>query len=185
MKKLLVNLAIKSFLAFALVSFCTASPGQTTKKEKQLAQDAKTAIEEFLHTDPMLKGIFNSSYGYVVFPSIGKGAIGIGGASGGGILYEKGAMAGKAQMTQVTVGFQLGGQAYREIIFFQDEATLEHFKQNKFEFSAQASAVAATAGASGNAKYRGGVMIFTQQKGGLMYEASIGGQKFSYTPFKK
>ena len=86
-------------------------------------------------------------------------------------------------MKQVTIGFQFVGQAYREVIFFENKEGLDRFKENNFEFSAQASAVAATEGASANVKYRDGVMIFTQQKGGLMYEASIGGQKFDYTKF--
>ena len=86
-------------------------------------------------------------------------------------------------MKQLSIGFQLGGQAYREVIFFENEAALERFKQDNFEFAAQASAVAATKGASANVKYRDGVMVFTQEKKGLMYEASIGGQKFSYASF--
>ena len=86
-------------------------------------------------------------------------------------------------MKQVSVGFQFGGQAYREVIYFENKAPLDRFKESKFELSAQASAVAATAGASANVKYHDGVMIFTQEKGGLMYEASVGGQKFSYDPF--
>jgi lipid-binding SYLF domain-containing protein len=130
-----------------------------------------------------MSNLFDNAYGYVIFPNIGKGGIGVGGATGNGIVYEKGEVIGKAKMTQVSVGFQFGGQAYREVIFFQDKATLDRFKENKIEFSAQASAVAATKGASANVKYANGVMIFTQQKGGLMYEASIGGQKFKFTPF--
>jgi len=86
-----------------------------------------------------------------------------------------------AKVKQVTVGLQLGGQAYREVIFFENEEEFNRFKENRFEFSGQASAVAVTEGASANVKYKNGVMIFTQQKGGLMYEASIGGQKFKFT----
>jgi lipid-binding SYLF domain-containing protein len=85
-----------------------------------------------------------------------------------------------AKMTQVSVGFQWGGQAYREVIFFESQADLDRFKQDKFEFAGQASAVAATKGASANVKYKDGVMIFSQTKGGLMYEASVGGQKFKF-----
>ncbi len=185
MKKHLIHLTLKSALVLVFASAYTASSGQTDKKDKQLVSDSKSGIKDFIHTDSLMKQLFKSATGYVVFPNVGKGAIGIGGASGGGIVYEKGAIIGKAQMTQVTVGFQFGGQAYREVIFFQDKETLDHFKDNKFEFSAQVSAVAATAGASGNAKYSDGILIFTQQKGGLMYEASVGGQKFKYTPFNK
>jgi lipid-binding SYLF domain-containing protein len=183
MKKQLVHFVFKSVMAIAMISIWTSSLGQTTDKEKKLMADSKDGIKDFLHTDASMKNLVSSSYGYVVFPNIGKGAMGVGGASGGGILYQKGAAIGKAQMTQVTIGFQFGGQAYREIIFFQDEATMSRFKANKVEFSAQVSAVAAKSGASGNAKYTDGIMIFTQQKGGLMYEASVGGQKFKYAPF--
>ena len=185
MKKHLIHLILKSALVFVFASVWTASAGQTDKKDKQLVEDSKNGIKDFTHTDSLMKKRFKNDYGYVVFPNVGKGAVGIGGASGGGIVYEKGAIVGKAQMTQVTVGFQFGGQAYREVVFFQDKATLDRFKENKVEFSAQVSAVAAKAGASGNAKYTDGILIFTQQKGGLMYEASVGGQKFKYTSFSK
>jgi lipid-binding SYLF domain-containing protein len=113
---------------------------------------------------------------------VGKGAIGVGGAAGNGIVYEKGKMIGKAKMKQVSVGFQFGGQAYREVIFFENQGALDRFKQDKFEFAGQASAVAVNKGASVNVKYKNGVMVFTQEKGGLMYEASVGGQKFDYEP---
>jgi lipid-binding SYLF domain-containing protein len=130
-----------------------------------------------------MKNLFDNSTGYVIFPNVGKGAIGIGGAAGNGILYEQGTAVGKAKMKQVTVGFQFGGQAYREVIFFESQAALDQFKGGNFELSAQASAVAATKGASADVKYRNGIMVFTQEKGGLMYEASVGGQKFGYSAF--
>ncbi len=183
MKKHLIQLLLKSALVFVFASVWTASAGQTDSKDKKLMDDCKKGAKDFIHTDSLMKNLFKNAYGYVMFPNVGKGAIGIGGASGGGIVYEKGAAMGRAQMTQVTIGFQAGGQAYREVIFFQSKETLDRFKDNKFEFSAQASAVAATAGASGNVKYSDGILIFTQQKGGLMYEASVGGQKFKYTSF--
>jgi lipid-binding SYLF domain-containing protein len=111
---------------------------------------------------------------------VGKGGIGVGGAAGNGVAYEQGAKIGSAKMTQVSVGLQLGGQSYREVIFFEAKKDLDRFKDNHFEFSAQVSAVAASSGASANAKYKGGVMVFTMQKGGLMYEAAVGGQKFKF-----
>jgi len=185
MKIHLIQLILKSALVFFFASVYTASSGQTDKKDKQLVADSQSGIKDFIHTDSLMKKRFKNDYGYVVFPNVGKGAIGVGGASGGGIVYEKGVVIGKAQMTQVTIGLQLGGQAYREVVFFQDKATLDRFKENKVEFSAQVSAVAAKAGASADAKYADGILIFTQQKGGLMYEASVGGQKFKYTPFSK
>src|SRR3954464_2529432 len=170
MKKYAIML-IQSALIFSALLIGNTATAQS-KKDSSLIQDCQAGKKDFLRTDDLMKNLFENAYGYAMFPNIGKGAIGVGGAAGNGIVYEKGKMIGRAKMTQVTVGFQFGGQAYREVIFFESKETLDRFKQNKIEFSAQASAVAATAGASANAKYARGVMIFTQQKGGLMYEAS-------------
>jgi len=143
---------------------------------------------------------FGNSYGYAVFPSIGKGGVGIGGAHGKGQVYRGGAHVGNSSMTQLTIGLQFGGQAYSQIIFFQDKRAFDSFTSGNFEFGAQATAVAITAGASAQAGttgassgasgtqnkattaggYQGGMAVFTVAKGGLMYEATIGGQKFSY-----
>lgn len=178
---------MKSFHIIAvfsiLILISNIVSAQKTKKDNKLIEDSRRAKEEFIQTDGMMSSLFNNAYGYVIFPNVGKGAIGIGGAAGNGIVYERGSIVGKAQMKQVSIGFQWGGQAYREVIFFENKSALDRFKDDKIEFSAQASAVAATAGASANVKYTEGVMIFTQQKGGLMYEASVGGQKFDYTGF--
>ena len=143
---------------------------------------------------------FNKAYGYAVFPTVGKGGVGIGGAYGEGRVYRKGKYVGDTSVTQVSVGLQLGGQAYSQIIFFEDERAFQEFTSGNFEFGAEASAVAITAGASAKANtsgssagasvtknearnvgaYNKGMATFTVAKGGLMYEASIGGQKFNY-----
>jgi lipid-binding SYLF domain-containing protein len=157
--------------------------GQSTSQEKKLVRDCAEAKADFINTDGLMKNLFTNAYSYVIFPNVGKGGIGIGGAAGNGIVYEKGIIIGKAKLTQLSIGFQFGGQAYREVIFFESKSDIERFKDNKIEFSAQASAVAVSEGVSANVKYKEGVMIFTQQKGGLMYEASIGGQKFNYNSF--
>jgi lipid-binding SYLF domain-containing protein len=146
-------------------------------KDRQLVSDSKDAEADFIHTDGLMKNLFSNAYGYAIFPTIGKGAFGAGGAGGSGAVYEKGNAVGRASMTQITVGFQAGGQAYREVIFFEKKETVDRFKDNKVEFSAQTSAVAAKAGGSANIKYTNGIMILTQQKGGLMFEASVGGSK--------
>ncbi|MCE2614116.1 hypothetical protein LVD13_14160 [Flavobacteriaceae bacterium D16] len=156
---------------------------QSRKKVEKIRADAQEAKAEFLESDWRMEKHFNNAHGYVIFPNVGKGAIGIGGAAGNGVAYEGGEEIGMAKLTQLSIGFQWGGQAYREIIFFQDKAAMDRFKENKVEFSAQASAVAVTAGASADAKYVDGVMVFTMQKGGLMYEASVGGQKFKFDAF--
>ena len=143
---------------------------------------------------------FAKSYGYAVLPTIGKGGFVFGGAYGTGRVYAKGQYVGDTSMTQVTVGFQLGGQAYSQIIFFENQRAFDEFTSGNFEFGAQATAVAITAGASAQAgttgpsasasgtqhaakttaQYYRGMAVFTVAKGGLMYEASVGGQKFSY-----
>ncbi len=175
--------AIKFVIVIAALAIGSTANAQSTSKEKKLVRDSKLAKSEFIATDGMMRSLFDNSYGWATFANVGKGGIGIGGATGNGIVYERGKVIGKAKLTQVSIGFQFGGQAYREVIFFETKADLNRFVENKIEFSAQASAVAVTVGASGNVKYKDGVMIFTQQKGGLMYEASIGGQKFNYSAF--
>ena len=169
---------------------------------------AGTWADEFDDTIKIFKeagesaSFFDNSYGYAVFPNIGKGGVGIGGARGKGRVYEQDKYIGDSTMTQLTVGFQLGGQVYSQMIFFEDQRALDDFTSGNFEFGAQATAVAITAGASvattttgssagisGGKKdaatagaYDKGMATFTVAKGGLMYEASVGGQKFSYTP---
>jgi lipid-binding SYLF domain-containing protein len=145
-------------------------------------------------------GFFSKSYGYAVFPTIGKGGLGVGAAHGKGRVYATGKHVGDTSMTQVSVGFQAGGQAYSEIIFFEDKRAFDEFTSGNFEFSADAGAVVITAGASASAattgatgsasggkkdadtvgKYHKGMVVFTIAKGGLMYEAALAGQKFSY-----
>ncbi len=183
MKKIRIPAFVFPVFVLAALLNGLGSAAQSSQKDKRLVEDCTEAKADFIRTDGLMKNVFANAYGYVIFPNVGKGAIGIGGAAGNGIVYQRGAIVGKAKMTQVSIGFQWGGQAYREVIFFENKTTFDRFKQSKFEFAAQASAVAATAGASANVKYANGVMIFTQQKGGLMYEASVGGQKFKYTPF--
>jgi len=170
-------------LAFLLVVMLIAGQHAFAGWEPDKLSDARQAVSEFKKADPSLKRFFNSAYAYAVFPTVGKGGIGIGGAYGRGIVFTGGQPAGETSLTQLTIGFQLGGQAYREIIFFRDKVALADFKRGNFELSAQASAVAATLGASADADFEKGVAVFTLAKGGLMYEASVGGQKFSFDSY--
>jgi lipid-binding SYLF domain-containing protein len=174
---------IRIATAFLLMAAFIKPLSAQDSKANKLIEDSKAARAAFINSDGLMQNLFDKSYGYVIFPNIGKGGIGVGGAAGNGIVFENGNPTGSAKMKQVSVGFQFGGQVYREVIFFENQAALDRFKQNKFELAAQASAVAATKGASGNVKYSEGVMIFTQEKKGLMYEASVGGQKFNYNSF--
>lgn len=166
-------------MSIALVTAsATAIAAWDPDKDKELNAKAQEAIATFKEKDPSVSRFFDKAAGYVVIPTVAKAGIGIGGARGKGVLYEGGQPTGLVTLTQVSIGFQWGGQAYSEFIFFEDAATLSNFKQGNFELNAQASAVAVTAGASADAAFDGGMAIFTQAKGGLMYEAAIGGQKF-------
>lgn len=180
MKKSIFKTGKLPFFLFGLLAISVFSFAQGNSKDSRIIADAKEAKADFIKADGLMNNLFSNAYGYAIFPNVGKGGVGVGGAAGNGAVFEKGTLVGMAKMTQVTVGFQWGGQAYREVIFFETKADLDRFKQNKIEFSGQASAVAATAGAAANVKYKEGVMIFSQIKGGLMYEASVGGQKFKF-----
>jgi lipid-binding SYLF domain-containing protein len=142
--------------------------------------EAAKAIIDIQKADPGIQKFFDDSTGYAVFPSVGKGGIGIGGAHGKGLVIVGNKVVGRTSLTQITIGFQLGGQVYSEFIFFKDDVALGQFQRGDYELGAQASAVAAKAGASADADYDKGVAIFTNTGGGLMFEATVGGQKFSY-----
>lgn len=185
-----MHMQLRNFLFVFLLTFPFA---------QALADEYSDAINVFRKAGESSQ-FFSKSYGYAVFPTIGKGGIGVGAAHGSGRVYAKGAHAGDSTMTQITVGLQLGGQAYSQIIFFEDKRAFDEFTGGNFEFGAQATAVAITAGASAQAgttgpsagasgsqhaaktasRYYKGMAVFTVAKGGLMYEASVGGQKFSY-----
>ncbi len=144
--------------------------------------DARAVIAKFKEKKPDLAKFFSNARGYAVFPTVGKGGIGLGGARGKGYVYERGKLIGRSTLTQVTIGLQLGGQAYSEIVFLEDHDAMESFKRGRLKLDGQASAIAVTARAALDLAYRNGVAIVTMAKGGLMYEASVGGQKFSFKP---
>ncbi|MCE9786596.1 YSC84-related protein [Shewanella chilikensis] len=181
------------FTLFALVASLLLAPTAS-------ANDSySSAIATFKQASETHK-FFDSAYGYAIFPTIGKGGLGIGAAYGKGRVYRGGAYTGDSSMTQVSIGFQIGGQAYSEIIFFKDAQAYRDFTSGSFEFGAQASAVAINAGANaqagttGNsagagqsggsqaakAAYINGMAVFTAAKGGLMVEAALAGQSFTF-----
>ena len=168
-----------------------------------VAADYDETISVFRRS-PAVQPFFDNAYGYAVFPTVGKGGIVVGGAYGEGRVYRQGKVTGKVSLSKVSVGFQLGGQAFSEIIFFQDKRAYDEFTSGRFEFDASMSAVVITAGAQAKAGtegvtagasagpatgtqaqigYNKGLAVFVHTKGGLMYEAAIGGQKFDFTPF--
>jgi lipid-binding SYLF domain-containing protein len=171
-------------LALTLAAPATAK-GPTAVSLAKDESDAATVIASFKEKDPGLAKVFAGSAGYVVFPTVAKGGLGIGGARGKGYVYQHGRLIGRSTLTQVTVGLQAGGQAYSEVVFLKDDAALENFKQGHLKLDAQASAVALTERVPADLAYRNGVAIVTRVEGGLMYEASVGGQELSFHPITK
>ena len=164
-------------MVFASVAALAAwAPDKNNKLELSAAQALITAKEK----DAGMEDLFNNAYAYAVFPKVGKGGIGVGGAHGKGIVIRGDSTVANTSLTQLTVGFQLGGQVYSQFILFKDKTAFDNFARGNFELGAQVSAVAITLGASADANYDGGVLVFTIAEGGLMYEATVGGQKFKY-----
>ena len=172
----------KIIIAAAAVSiFGWSSAGAAWDADEVAELEPKVAatVAELLEKDEGMQSFFDEASGYAVFPTVGKGGFGIGGARGTGLLKgSDGETLAVVTLTQLTIGFQAGGQAYSEFIFFEDDLSLSNFKRGNYELGAQVSAVAITAGASADADFNDGIAIFTQAKGGLMYEATVGGQKF-------
>ncbi len=168
-------------LGLLALSACATAPA-TVEGKRDIEHDAANALGKAQRHDATLIPVINASAGHAVFPSVGKGAAGIGGAYGKGVLYERGVVVGYCDLSQATIGVQLGGQSYTEIICFETSRAVETFKQGNFRFDAQATAVALKSGAGANAKYANGVSVFTMDETGLMFEAAVGGQKFSYQP---
>lgn len=174
---------------FALVCLLLMQPA--------VASDYDATITKFRNAVES-QGLFDTAYGYAVYPTIGKGGFVVGAAHGNGRVYRGGAATGTTTLTQVSVGFQLGGEAFSQIIFFENQAAYDRFTAGNFEFSAQAQAVAIVIGAqaqtgttgtsagAGDTQFKGvyenGMAVFIHIKGGLMYEASIAGQKFTFEP---
>ncbi len=154
-----------------------------SKKDNKIMADAKDAKAKLLMEDASLQDFFDNSAGYVIFPNVGKGGLIVGASAGNGVLYENDVAQGMAKLKKVSVGLQAGGQAIIEIIFFKDENALMGFKDGDFEFSAGVSAVVLKSGKAKNAKYEDGIAVFALPKAGLMAEAAVGGQKFSYEEF--
>ncbi len=159
-----------------------ATQQQVDQRNQALRSDIELSVEEFTRADPSMRDLFENAHGYVVFPRVSKGGLVIGGSYGYGQVYSEGRLIGEASITKLSIGLQAGGQIFREVIFFQDPATLTRFKGGEFALSAEATAAAAADGVAASADYAEGVTVFVMPIKGLMLEASIGGQKFSFRP---
>ncbi len=162
-------------MVLGLFSLTSLVADDTAKTEANY----KAAVKEFKGSK-RASPFFKNCYGYAIFPTVGKGGFGIGGAYGKGRVYIQGKHIADTSVSQLTLGFQAGGQAYSQIMFFENKNAFSTFKTGNFELGAQATAVAIKTGIGANADYDQGIIIFTVAKGGLMYEASVGGQKFKY-----
>lgn len=172
---------ITLILLAAAFAACGSTKPESQSDADKLNSECDAAMANLKKEDPSIGPWFDTkSHGYAVLPSIGKGGIGIGGAYGKGQVYENHKVVGYTTIKQATIGLQLGGQAFTEVIFFKDAAALKAFQEGNFEFAANASAVAVKKGAGATSDYSGGIKAFVLVKGGLMAEAAIGGQKFAY-----
>jgi lipid-binding SYLF domain-containing protein len=153
-----------------------------TNNVANLEARARQTINTFKRKDSTLQTFFEKAAGYAVFPSIGEGAILVGGAYGKGLVYQNGEPIGETTLAKGTVGAEAGAESFSELIFFQSEQSLQQFKQGTFQFSAGVNAVVANAGVGAATNYRNGVAVFTTSRTGLMAKAAIGGQKFTFQP---
>lgn len=168
---------IAALLIVVVLAGCASKPSDTV-----MISDARATIVRFVDRDPSLQEWVDHAHGYAVFPGVSKGGVGVGGAYGRGVVFERGEPVGRTRIVQATFGAQLGVQRFSQIIFFQDDAALRTFQRGNYELSAQATAIAATTGVAATTSYEKGVAVFLMGLGGLMAEASIGGQKFDYEP---
>jgi len=170
-----------SILTPILILFMSTSWAWDPDPNNKMELDVKAAILDISSKDPGIEAWFTGAAGYAAFPKVGKGAIGIGGAHGKGLVISGDQVVGTTSLSQISVGLALGGQVYAEFIFFRDTTALDDFKRGNYEMGAHASAVLATAGAAADANYNDGVAIFKNTGSGLTFEASVGGQKFKFT----
>jgi lipid-binding SYLF domain-containing protein len=155
-----------------------AIAGGHTEDEKM----AKATLENFQSKDSSLADVMSDVVGYVVFPEIQKAAVLVGGAHGKGIVYEGGEVIGSATVTQGTIGLQAGAQIYSQLMLFKTQEAFDRFKENKWAWHGEATAVATTKGAAATTEFKDGVAIFITDQDGVMASLSVGGQKFEFTP---
>lgn len=167
-------------LMAVMLLFISETTKAQTADQQEIIADAEAARETLVQQDNHIQTLFENSVGYVIFPNVGKGAYVVGGASGNGAVYQNGQLIGMADLKQLDVGLQLGGQAFIQVMFFGNEQAMNEFKQGGFKLAGNASAVALDKGAADNINFKNGVAVVTLPKAGAMLEVSVGGQKFDF-----
>jgi lipid-binding SYLF domain-containing protein len=175
------GLALVMSLVAGLLGSCATAPASPEDKAA-LVTEARTRLQQMQTEDPSLGALLQKGYGYSLFPNVGKGGLVVGGAYGRGVVYERGQHIGYSDLSQGSVGLQVGGQSFSELLVFEHKEALERFKAGRFGFAAGASAVVLKAGAATTATFVDGVAVVVQPIGGVMVEATIGGQQFTYQP---
>jgi lipid-binding SYLF domain-containing protein len=173
------GLALVVALVAGLLGSCATAPASREEKAA-LVEEARARLQQMQTEDPTLGALLQKGYGYALFPNVGKAALVVGGAYGRGVVYERGQHIGYSDLTQGSVGVQVGGQSFSELLVFENKEALERFKAGQFGFAAGASAVVLKSGAATNANFVDGVAVVVQPIGGVMVEAAIGGQQFTY-----
>jgi lipid-binding SYLF domain-containing protein len=177
--RLTTGLALVVTVVTGLLGSCATAPASREDKAALVAA-ATARLQQMRTADPALGALMQKSYGYAVFPNVDKGGLGVGGAYGRGVVYERGQPIGYSDLTQGTVGVQAGGQSFSEFLMFETKAALDRFTAGQFGFTAEASAVVLTSGTATQAPFVDGVAVVVQPLSGVMVEAAIGGQKFTY-----
>ncbi len=175
------QLTISASAVALCLTGCATAP-DTPAEERSLEQRASATLDTMVARDPGLKELLDGSVGYAVFPEIGKGGAVVGGAYGKGVVFERGEPAGHLVLSQASIGAQLGGQTFAELIIFRDDKALSRLKTDNFDIGTNVSAVALTSGAARAAQFEGGVAVFVMPRGGLMVDLSVTGQKIEYRP---
>ena len=170
---------VLAVVAMALVG-CESTSGNSAANRTELSTSGKTALDQMIAKDPQLQDQINSSYGYVIFPEVGKAAAVVGAAGGKGTVYQNGQEIGTVSMDQVGVGLQLGGETYSELIIFQHQEAFNRLVNNSLEFGGDTSAIAVKAGAAAGSEFANGVKVFIMPKGGLLAGADVHGQRFTF-----
>jgi len=167
-----------TIIAASLVG-CATAPTSRADREA-LEGEATSSLQQMRAEDPGLAELLRRGYGYAIFPKVTKGGLGVGGAYGRGMVYEKGRHVGYSDLSQASVGLQAGGQTFSELLVFETKDAMDRFKAGQFNFAADASAVVMESGAATNATFVDGVAVVVRPIGGAMVEAALGGQKFAY-----